>query len=217
MLKEELQSLAAAARERLPAVVLISLERMIADLAARNATASALAVGQMLPEFVLLDAAGRTTFGRDLHRDGPLVLVFYRGDWCPYCTLHLRALSKMAPTFQLKKIALAAIAPAPAKAAEQTQLGYPLLHDPGNDVARACGLVWEMPPDVVAFYKSRGLELTELNRTEAWELPFAASFVIAPDGRVTYAKIDFDFRERAEPADLLAAAEQAVMPNALHV
>ncbi len=214
-LREQLVALAASSASRLPPDVLVGIDRMIADLAVRRVAAEALAQGQMLPDFALPGASGVMMTTDQLVAAGPSVIVFYRGEWCPYCTLQLRALGLLAGEFRRAGITLAAIGPAAAEAKMESLLGFPLLHDRGNKVARSFGLVWELSPDLVSFYRSRGLELPSMNGTERWELPFAASYVVRRDRTVAFAKVDIDFRQRAEPADLLAIARRSAAEPAM--
>ncbi len=89
--------------------------------------------------------------------------------------------------------------------AETNELGFDVLSDLGNDVARAYGLVWALPPTLVDFYRERGIDLVAANGDENWELPIPGTFVIDRSGVVRLASVDPDYRNRVEPTDLLAA------------
>lgn len=208
-LRDELAVLAAGAPSRLGQATLQRFERMIADLADQQIEASALGRGEMAPDFTLTTATGERLILMDQLRHGPVLLIFYRGSWCPYCDLQLRALGRMKPEFQAAGTAVLAVAPSPATSEAQLTLGFPLLTDYGNRVARLFGLVWEIPEDIAAFYRSRNLDFPYLNGTNGWELPVPAAYVIRPDGNVHFVQIDSDYRRRPEPTVLLATAREA--------
>lgn len=212
-LQDELAAFAAAAPSRLDGATLQRFERMIAALADQKIEAGALGRGEMVPDFTLTTATGAPLVLMDQLRHGPVVLIFYRGNWCPYCDLQLRALGRMMPAFREAGVGVLAVAPSPATSQAQAALGFPLLTDYGNRVARLFGLVWEMPEDIAAFYRSRGLDFPQMNGTSGWELPVPAAYVINPGGIVDFVRIDSDYRQRPEPGQLLAAARgAAAMP-----
>lgn len=91
--------------------------------------------------------------------------------------------------------------------AETNELGFDVLSDVGNDVARDYGLVWQLPPPLVALYQERGIDLVAANGNEDWQLPIPGTFVIDRVGVIRLASVDPDYRNRIEPADLLAALD----------
>lgn len=208
-LRDELSLLAADAGSRFDAETRQRFERMIAELKDRNIEAGAVSPGEMAPDFTLTTATGARLALADRLQLGPVLLVFYRGGWCPYCDLQLRALSRMLPDLRAAGSDLLAIAPSPATPEAEAMLGFPLLTDYGNRIARLFGLVWEIPPDIAAVYRARGLDFPHLNGTDGWELPTPAAYVIRRDGIVDFVQIDSDYRQRPEPAALLAAAREA--------
>jgi len=207
-LRDQLRALAAASQARIGPHLQARIDRMIAELAERGVAASALSAGEMAPDFTLPEAGGRPIALSSLLRDGPLLLIFFRGSWCPYCDLQLRAIGRMLPDLADAGARAVAVSPAPPDPGAADSLGFPLLTDYGNRVARLFGLVWEMPEDVAAYYRARGMDLPTLNGTGAWELPMPASYVIRSDGIVHFAQVDSDYRRRPEPATLLIAARQ---------
>lgn len=211
-LKEELNALESANRAKRDPAVQEAIERMIADLDAQAVAAGALTVGEMAPDFELPDLHGRRVSLARLLSHGPAVLVFYRGGWCPYCNLQLRAFQRVLPRIQDAGASLIAISPQSLDRMESTsvqeELGYPLLSDLGNRTARLFGLAWRIPTEVVQLYARRGIDFTQLNGTAEAELPLAASFVVGADGIVRLAQVDIDFRQRADPEDILATLER---------
>lgn len=208
-LTDDLEALEAANRAKRAPAVQEAIERMIADLDATAVASGAVTVGEVAPDFELPDLRGRRIALSDLLKAGPVVLVFYRGGWCPYCNLQLRAFHKVMPRIKAAGASLVAISPQSLDRMESTaaeeELDFPLLSDLGNRTARLFGLAWQVPAEIVALYARRGIDFTALNGTAQPELPLAASFVVSTDGIVRLAQVDIDFRQRADPEDIIAA------------
>ena len=179
---------------------------------AEEAAASALRVGDRAPDFALPDAAGRTVRLSERLAEGPVVLTFYRGAWCPYCNTSLRQLQEALPEIEAAGASLVAVSPqTPEGSAEMEQaqgLTFPVLSDAGNRVSRDYGLVFRVPEEVRERYQASGIDLARVNGTDAWELPVPATYVIGPDGTVRYAFVEADYTRRAAPRDLLDALRQ---------
>ena len=139
---------------------------------------------------------------------GPVALVFYRGAWCPYCNIHLRALQAALPEMQALGASLIAISPqAPDESLsnmEKQELAFDVLSDRGCDVAGAYGVAFALAEELRPIYGALGIALPEKNAADDWRLPIPATFVIGADGRIAFADVDADYRNRAEPDDILA-------------
>ena len=206
-----LNRLEAGLRAKRDPALQVRLDRVMADLAQADLLSGSLALGDMTPDFMLANVAGeRVSLGTLLDR-GPVVLTFFRGTWCPYCALYLRALEEARPAIEAAGAALVAITPQLVDDTVRrfgSEIGFDLLSDLGNRVARVYGLVWDMPSEIVEIMSGWGLDLPAMNGTAGWELPIPATYVIAPDGTVRFAYADANFRRRAEPADVLAALDR---------
>jgi peroxiredoxin len=169
-----------------------------------------LGVGESAPRFTLPDATGRPVALDDLLTAGPVVVCFYRGGWCPYCSLELRAYQALLPELTELGASLVAISPqtpdASMSTVEKDELAFPVLSDVGNVVARMFRLVHRVAPDVAELYAKGGHDLVTRNAIEGdeVELPLPATYVIDRDGTVRFAFASPDYVERAEPADVLA-------------
>lgn len=141
------------------------------------------------------------------------MVSFYRGVWCPYCNMELKALQATLPTFQALGASLVAISPQTAansrKSVRQNELGFPILSDPDNDVAAAFGLRFALPTYLVELYKSLKNDLPAFNGDPSWTLPMPGRFVIAQDGTILYAEVNPDYTKRPEPEDMLPALRRA--------
>ncbi|MDE2238797.1 MAG: AhpC/TSA family protein [Rhodospirillales bacterium] len=193
--------------------VIETMHRATAELIASGAAGNALAAGGKAPAFTLKDPEGKPVSSASLLADGPLVLSFYRGVWCPYCNMELQALEAALPEFQALGASLIAISPQSAvnsrKSQRQNKLSFPILSDERNDVAAAFGLRFKLPDYLIELYKSLKNDLPAFNGDESWTLPMPARYVIGQDGIILYAEVNPDYTYRPEPADMLPALKRA--------
>ena len=179
------------------------------DLASSGITDRVLEEGDSFPDGNLLDASGKEVAMSSFLKDGPVVICFYRGGWCPYCNIQLASLQKHLPDFKALGVQLTAITPEkPEKAlstSEKNELSFPVLTDVGNAYAKSLGLVFTLPESLRPIYKQFGIDIPSHNGDETFELPLAATFVVNKEGKVTYRFVDADYTKRAEPNDILEA------------
>jgi peroxiredoxin len=165
--------------------------------------------GDVAPDFTLPDQNGVPVSLAEKLACGPVVLTFFRGGWCPFCSIALRALQNVATSIARSGASLIAIAPQDAAGisamAESQGFTFPLLSDRGNAVARSYGLVWRLDPETQAIYRRLGHDIPAINGAPGWELPMPAGYVIAPGGRICHARVDARVTHRLEPAEVLAA------------
>lgn len=184
-------------------------EAKVAELKASFPIGKAAAAGDSAPDFTLPDAHGAPVSLAGLLAKGAVVATFYRGGWCPYCNIQLRAYQAILPEMTALGATLVAISPqAPdgsLSTAEKNALSFPVLSDLGNRAARAFGLVYALPQELRDALTSAGKALPGVNGDQSWELPVPATFVIGRDGRIALAHIDIDYRKRLEPDAILAA------------
>jgi len=133
--------------EIIPKPALAIMDAETARLAGSNLAAGALKVGESGPDFILPDAHGEPVRLNSLLNDGPVVLIFYRGGWCPYCNLHLRGFQRRLPDIRLLGAQIVGISPQlpdnSLSTQEKNELSFPVLSDVGNKVARQFGIVFE--------------------------------------------------------------------------
>lgn len=171
-----------------------------------------LAVGDRVPDIVLPDGVDSGVRLTDLLRDGPLVLKFYRGRWCPYCTLDLRAWQRTLPELAQRQARLVAVSPQGeheiALTRERDRLSFQIVSDGQNLLARAFGVAYDLSPGLREFMLANGLDATQIDDSGRWTLPLPSCFLIAPDGRIAWQHIDIDYRRRAEPGEVIAALDR---------
>lgn len=168
--------------------------------------ASALNVNDQAIDFSLKNQEGETVNLKELLENGPVVLTWYRGGWCPYCNITLAFLQEKLPEFELAGARLVAITPelpdSSLSTAEKHELQFDILSDVGNKVAREYGVVFKLTDAVAKRYRS-GFDLHAYNGDESNELPLAATYIIDSEGKIRYAFLDADYRNRAEPDEIL--------------
>jgi len=212
-LSQQLDELSAKLRSLVPAERLAVVDRAVEELVRSGVAERALKAGDSAPPFELPAGDGMMWRSEDLLRSGPLTIVFYRGRWCAYCNTQLCALQEIHSQIAAAGMSLVAISPQTQKHTYMTRdmnrLRFPVLSDQGNRVGRKFGLVYRAPAELQATYESIMTKLPGYNGDQSWELPLAATYVVQPDGKISYARVDVDWRHRPEPEEMLGAKSRA--------
>lgn len=189
------------------------MDQATTQIAASGLAESSLGVGAVAPDFTLPGATGAAVSLSALLTKGPVVLAFYRGGWCPYCSTELRALQAKLPEITAAGATLVAISPQTPdnslSTVEKLGLGlaFTVLSDEGNHVAESFGLVFELPQSLRAVNQGFGIDLPAANGDTTYRLPLPATYVIGSDGIVAWRFADADYTKRAEPDDVIAILE----------
>jgi peroxiredoxin len=195
--------------------VIATMHRATAELIASGQAERARKAGDVAPGFSLNDQDGRPVSSAALLAQGPLVLTFYRGVWCPYCNMELSAIQAALPEISARGARVVAISPQTQpnsrKSARQNQLTFPILSDVGGDVSAAFGLRFKLPDYLVELYKGLKNDLPAFNADPSWTLPMPARYVIGTDGVIAYADVNPDYTKRPDlpVLDKLAARRAA--------
>ncbi len=164
-------------------------------------------VGEVFPDFLLPSATGHLINLADELARGPVVLTFFRGEWCPFCKLTTAALAEAAPRIQALGARILALTPEtgawPLRLQQRDASAFEVLSDIDFGVGLAAGLVFKIPP----LYRARvqGLDLPLRQGNAAWCLPVPAVYIIGQNGMVAWRFADVDFARRPEPDDIIAA------------
>jgi peroxiredoxin len=211
-LRNQLEELTARLQALVPAERLATIDRAVKQLHASGLTAGALHAADRAPVFELPDGDGALWRSEDLLRHGPLVIVFYRGRWCAYCNAQLVALQQVHSRIAAAGASLVAISPQTQKHSYLTRdmhrLRFPVLSDTGNGLARQFGLVYRVPAELQQMYESIFTKLPGYNGDQSWELPITATYIVRSDSTIAYAQLDADWRQRAEPEEVLSSLAQ---------
>jgi peroxiredoxin len=176
---------------------------------------SAINIGQSVPMFELPDAKSNVVSLNDLLTKGPVVITFYRGSWCPYCNLQLRALQARLDEINALGAQLVAISPqmpdGSMKAKEIDEMGFTVLSDQDAKVAEQLGVAWQVPDHLIQHMRNdRGLDLESINNGNGRILPIPATFVVDKNANVVWRYVDVDYRTRSEPEDIITALKQLI-------
>jgi peroxiredoxin len=211
-LQQQLDELVASVADRLPAEIRQQLTSPILQLVQAGASKQALKEGEQAPNFTLPDAAGNAVTLSELLKQGPVVVIFYRGAWCPYCNLTLRAYQQALPQLQALGASLVAISPQTPDNSltmqEKNELTFAVLSDVGNQVSRKFGLVFSLEEAVRTTHQQVGANLPAFNGDESWELPMPGTFLIDQDGTVRLAFVDPNFTRRLDPSLIIARLQE---------
>ena len=185
-------------------------ERAVEELFRSGIEERILPVGATAPDFALKDASGRLVRSSDLLALGPLVVKFFRGRWCAYCSTELEAWRDLYSRLREAGALLVAISPQTSRQSDfmvgQHQLPFPVLCDPGCALAEQFGLAYSIPEYLRDYYRSILVNIPFVNGDDSWRLPLPAIYVLARDRRVLFAQAHADFRVRPEPEEALAEA-----------
>jgi peroxiredoxin len=217
-LQDQLDRITQNTRKLVQADRLAISEQATSELLSTGIERRILPVGSAAPSFSLHDTrSGKPIDSADLLSLGPLVINFFRGRWCPYCVTELENWRGLYRQLRERGALFVAISPQTPRQndfmIQQHSLPFPLLADPGAEVAEKFGIAYTIPEQHRRYYQSilvnipfNNAGLSYHNATEAsWRLPLPAVFVIRRDGTIAFSEAHADFRVRPEPADVLAA------------
>ncbi|MGD1898286.1 MAG: peroxiredoxin-like family protein [Phormidesmis sp.] len=197
--------------QKAPQDAVKTMSQATTELSESGIVNNSLKVGDKAPDFTLPDPTGKPVKLSELLTNGPVVINFYRGQWCPYCNLEIRAFQQLLPAFQQANAQVIAISPElpdnSLSITEKHELAFPVLSDIGNTVARSYGLVFALAESLRPLYKGFGIDIPASNGDDTYELPVPATYVVDESGTIRYAYAEADYTLRAEPAEVLAAVK----------
>ncbi len=173
-----------------------------------------LTVGAEIPDVTLRTVDGTTHDLRASAGKQPLVVVFYRGGWCPFCTRHLAELGQIEA--ELREMGLRIVAVSPdrpevlAESVKTHELTYTLLSDSSMTAAKAFGIAFRVDDATVEQYKGYGIDLEAASGEKHHLLPVPAVFIIGTDGRIRFAYANSDYKVRLSVEALLEAARSSI-------
>lgn len=205
-LEKELNEKKAAFENSAPADKKKKYAEGIAAVENSKVVGKALQVGDKAINFTLPNALGKNITLYDELEKGPVILMWYRGGWCPYCNMALHYMQEALPEFKKLGASLLAITPETPdnsmNTKEKNNLQFEVLSDLDNVVGYQYKVVFKLTDDVKEIYEN-GFGLSNYNGNDKGELPLAATYIIGQNKVIQYAFLDADYRNRAEPQDLL--------------
>jgi len=186
-------------------------ERAIEELFLSGAESIILPVGAKAPSFELLDFTGKLVQSSNLLALGPLIVKFFRGRWCPYCATELEAWRDLQGEVRQRGALFVAISAQTMRhndfTADRHSLTFPVLSDPGCEVAASFGLAHSLQPYMQKHYRRILVNIPFMNGDNSWRLPLPGIHVIDQNGIVLFAEAHADFRVRPEPWTVLASLQ----------
>ena len=211
-LQQQLDEITANTRALVQPERLARTDQLVADLLATGLAENILPPGSEAPSFELTAGNGKLVRSADLFALGALVLKFFRGRWDPYDMTELEAWEALQPALRRHRTLTVAISPQTPRqnafTADRHGLSMPILSDPACAYATQLRLAHTVPEPTQLYYRSMLVNIPFLNGDDSWRLPLPATYVIAPEGTILYARAFADHRRRPEPAEALAALDQ---------
>jgi peroxiredoxin len=207
-MNERLGLFADAVRRQHPDAAAI-VDRLVARLTEHSAGEAAPKPGEMMPPFVLPDANGRLVKLADLLAQGPAIVTFHRGHWCPYCRISINTLAKALPRIEAAGARMVATVPDReqfvAEMKSDSGATFPILTDIDNGYAMSLNLAIWVGDEMEEYMTKIGRLLPKYQGNDSWVLPIPATFVVNPDGRIKARFVDPDYRKRMAVEDLIKA------------
>lgn len=165
-------------------------------------------INSKAPDFKGFDQYGKEIRLKDVLKDSLVVLIFYRGQWCPYCNKQLKKLEDSLQLIKDKGARLIAITPEKpefiSKTIEKTKASYPLIYDKEMKIMKAYGVSFEVDERTIARYKNADIDLATANgQKEKVYLPVPAVYIISKESTIVYRFFDADYKKRASVQEIL--------------
>lgn len=182
-------------------------DAVVRRLVETETASHALKAGETFPAFALMNAEGQLVRSQDLLERAPIVLSFYRGIWCPFCSAELEALHEAEPRIREAGGTLVAVSAEahglPLKVKNERGFRFEILCDLDNGLALACGLVHPISTDLMRAFAAGGIDFPLIYDNPSWFLSLPATYIIGRDGTITHAYVNPEFRERLDPAQIV--------------
>ena len=167
--------------------------------------------GSDFPHFSVMDIKGKKVDTKQLISQGPLVVLFYRGGWCPYCNRQLQAVNQeVFPKVNAAKgkvIAISVDKPEEGKkSGGNLNDGWHIIADNDAKLVKQFGLDFVVPKKLVKTYKEKyQIDLEASSGRTHHILPVPAIYVVDQKGKITYAYANEDYKVRAANKEVVSA------------
>jgi peroxiredoxin len=211
-LRDDIRKMQEEMIPNIPAETLNTMMTATEELVKSGLVEKAKKTGERAPEFTLKNFKDEEVSSAALLREGPLVISFYRGAWCPYCNLELKAIENVMG--EIKKLGATLVAVSPNLSEKSSQFvaenpfSFEILSDEGNSVADRFGLVFTLAEEIRPIYRGFGIDLTEHDGNDSFTLPIPATYVVSRDGTIVHSFVDADYTKRMEPDEIVEALEK---------
>ncbi|HLP87449.1 MAG TPA: peroxiredoxin-like family protein [Nostocaceae cyanobacterium] len=193
------------------------ISKAINELRASGIVNQTLNIGDTVPNFTLPNAFGQLVELQTLLNQGAVVISFYRGAWCPFCSLELMELEQTLPAIKMLGATLIAISPQILEytllTIQEHELTYNVLIDKNNYVARQFGIVFQVPRYLRDFLLELGYNLAKYNANKFFELPIPATYIVNRNGEIIYAFVEPDHTKRLDPVEIINVLRKLNLSN----
>lgn len=188
-------------------LLLLSFLSFFALLVIAQEAPEGLFINSKAPDFKAKDQHGKDIRLKDVLKQGPVVLVFYRGHWCPFCNRQLKKLEDSLQFIRDKGATLIAVSPEKpeniSKTVEKTGAEYSILHDEGLKIMKAYEVEFEVQENTINRYRNTGIDLEKINGKDWKYLPVPAIYIIDKESTITYRFFDTDYKKRPSVQEIL--------------
>lgn len=206
-LQKQLDDFGAQVFKKIPAETKSIMNNCNDSLNLELANRDIIKAGEQLPNFLLKNQNGELVESVKLTENAPLVISFFRGVWCPFCNIEIKALESYAKEFRKVGAEIVVISPQTVnftkKSVEENNTSFDILSDMENKYAQRLGISFTLPDDLKNVYKNFGINLPQFNGDESWTLPMPARIVVAKGGEVLSVNVNADYTKRPEPSETL--------------
>lgn len=189
--------------------LLLAIALLFSTVAFAQDKESEYKVGDVAPAFTGIDQDGNTISSAELLKKGPVVIFFYRGEWCPYCNRQIMQLQDSLQLVLNKGASVVAITPSAAegidKIVSKTKATFSIIHDKDYKIMMDYGVAFEVSTGTKIKYKLGGINLKKENGNDGNILPVPATYVIGTDGKIKYVYYNVNYKERATVKSILLA------------
>lgn len=205
-LNETLRNIQEEMGKQLPIDILKVFGQSLQELMALKIETHALQVGDLAPDFTLRGTDGQPVSLYNILVHNPVVLIFFRGNWCPFCMAELTHYQEAINNKIVDKATVIAISPQTVRlnleAAEKNGLEFKILSDQGNKVANQYGLVFTLQENIREIYKNIGADLALFNDDDSYTLPIPATYLINKNRKIEFASVNANYMERADICEI---------------
>lgn len=211
-LQDQLDAFKEGFKTQAPAAAFDAFARSTQELIDSGQAERTMKAGDAAPDFTLTDQDGKRVTLSDLLEKGPAVVSFYRGVWCPYCNIELKALEAARGEIEGRGASLVAISMQGASDSRKSQrdngLSFPILTDESGALAERFGIRWSLQDYAVPIHEDFGVNLPRIHGDGLWNLPMPARYVIDIDGTIAYSAVNPDYTRRPDPSDLFPVLDK---------
>ncbi|APW65213.1 MULTISPECIES: peroxiredoxin-like family protein [Arcobacteraceae] len=211
---EEIKNYQEAFKKKAPLEIQEIMLKATKKLEEQSISKNALKVGDKAPDMKLPNAVGKeVSLYETLEENDFAVVSFYRGVWCSYCNLELKALQEKNEELISLGAKLLAVSPQSPDASlstkEKNELAFEVLSDNENVIAKEYGLVFSLAEELRPIYLSFNIDIPANNDEDSYELPMPATYVINKNKEIIFSFVNEDYTKRCEPQDVVDAIKAA--------